>query len=336
MKRRSFLAGSVAAVAMTSHGSRAQKPEKVYRVVMIAPVGRFDAAETADPWRRLATYFLEGMREAGYIDGKNMRFEGYSAEGKTERIAEIAKRVLQDPVDVFVATGGGANEVAATLKRLTSTVPIVLANSSDPVEQGLVASLGRPGGNITGFVGNPGPEFEAKRLQLLGDMEPKATRIAYLGQKTDWESPAGAGVRAAAVKLGLSLLHAENSMSDFAAAFASIERDRPRGLFVARNPWNYSNRRAITELAAQLQIVAVYPTREFTEIGGLMSYGPSLSDLYRRVAGHVHIILRGGNPAEIPIEQPTKFELVINAKTAKSHGLAIPASLLTLAEDVIE
>jgi putative ABC transport system substrate-binding protein len=219
---------------------------------------------------------------------------------------------------------------------LTRTVPIVMANSSDPVAQGLVDSLARPGGNITGFTGNTGPEFEAKRLQLLREVAPNATRVAYLGLKLDWESPAAMGVRNAAERLGITLLHAEHTPSNYDDAFAFIVREELHGLFVARNPWNFSNRRPITALASERRMAAVYPTREFTEVGGLISYGPSLFDLYRRAAGQVDKILKGAKPAELPVEQPTKFDLVINFKTAKALELTIPPTLLALADEVIE
>ena len=171
----------------------------------------------------------------------------------------------------ILAGGGGANEVAHAFRRVTRTVPVVMANSSDPAAQGLVASLGRPGGNITGFSGNTGPEFEAKRLQLLTEVAPNTTRVAYLGLKLDWESPAAIGVRNAAERLGITLLHAEHTPSSYDDAFGLIVREQMQGLFVARNPWNFSNRRAIARFAMDRRMASVYPTREFAEVGGLIS-----------------------------------------------------------------
>jgi putative ABC transport system substrate-binding protein len=211
-----------------------------------------------------------------------------------------------------------------------------MANSSDPVAQGLVASLAHPGANITGFTGNTGPEFEAKRLELLREVAPNAMRVAYLGLKLDWESPAAIGVRNAATGLGMTLLHAEHTPSNYDDAFAFIAREQLQGLFVARNPWNFSNRRAITGFAADRRMPTVYPTREFAEVDGLICYGPNLFDLYRRAAGHVDKILKGAKPADLPVEQPTKFDLVINFKTARALGLTIPPTLLALAGEVIE
>jgi putative ABC transport system substrate-binding protein len=315
---------------------RARSADKVYRIAFVVPTGQFVNAKEGDAWKSLVTAFLQGLRDLGYVDGKNMKFEFYSAEGKFGQIDEIAARVLETSPDAILAAGGGANEIAHAFKRLTRTVPIVMANSSDPTVQGLVASLARPGGNITGFTGNTGPEFEAKRLELLREVAPDLTRVAYLGLKIDWESPAAIGVRNAAERFGITLLHAEHMPSNYDDAFAFIAREQMHGLFVARNPWNFSNRRAITGFATDRRMAAVYPTREFAEVAGLITYGPSLSDLYRRAAGHVDKILKGAKPAELPVEQPTKFELVINFKTARAMGLTIPPTLLALADEVIE
>jgi putative ABC transport system substrate-binding protein len=315
---------------------RARSADKVYRIVFMVPIGQFVNAKEGDAWKGLVTAFLQGLRELGYVDGKNMKFEFYSAEGKFGQIDEIAARVLETSPDAILAAGGGANEVAHAFQRLTRTVPIVMANSSDPAVQGLVSSLARPGGNITGFTGNTGPEFEAKRLQLLREVAPNATRVAYLGLRIDWESAAAIGVRNAAERLGITLLHAEHTPSNYDDAFAFMVREELHGLFVARNPWNFSNRRAITGFAADRRMPTVYPTREFAEVDGLICYGPNLFDLYRRAAGHVDKILKGAKPADLPVEQPTKFDLVINFKTARALGLTIPPTLLALAGEVIE
>ena len=331
MRRRDLITLIGGAVVSTLWPLRARSADKVYRIVFVVPIGQF-----ADANKVLVTAFLQGLRELGYVDGKNMKFEFYSAEGRLGEIDEIAARVLETSPDAILAAGGGANEVAHAFQRLTRTVPIVMANSSDPVMQGLVADLASPSGNITGFTGNTGPEFEAKRLQLLREVAPNATRVAYLGLKLDWESPAAIGVRNAAERLGMTLLHAEHTPSNYNDAFGFIAREQLQGLFVARNPWNFSNRRAITGFAADRRMAAVYPTREFAEVSGLICYGPSLFDLYRRAAGHVDKILKGAKPAELPVEQPTKFELVINLKTARALGLTIPPTLLALADEVIE
>ena len=214
MRRREFITLIGGAVVSTLWPLRARSADKVYRIVFVVPIGQF-----ADANKVLVTAFLQGLRELGYVDGKNMKFEFYSAEGRFGEIDEIAARVLETSPDAILAAGGGANEVAHAFQRLTRTVPIVMANSSDPVMQGLVADLASPGGNITGFTGNTGPEFEAKRLQLLREVAPNATRVAYLGLKLDWESPAAIGVRNAAERLGMTLLHAEHTPSNYNDAF---------------------------------------------------------------------------------------------------------------------
>lgn len=333
MDRRNVitLIGSGAMLAFWPRQGRSA--DKSSRIAFVVPTGRFI---DGDVRKRLVDAFLQGMREVGYVDGKNMKFEFYSAEGKFDQLGEIAARVLATTPDIIVAGGGGANEVAHAFRRLTRTVPVVMANSSDPDAQGLVASLARPGGNITGFSGNTGPEFEAKRLQLLTEVAPGVTRVAYLGLKLDWESPAATGVKDAAKRLGITLLHAEHAPPSYDDAFALIAREKVQGLFVARNPWNFSNRRVVTEFAKDRRIPAVYPTREFAEVTGLICYGPSLIDLYRRAAGHVDKIIKGAKPGELPVEQPTKFELVINSKAATMLGLQIPPAMLALADEIID
>ncbi|TGD99274.1 ABC transporter substrate-binding protein [Methylobacterium nonmethylotrophicum] len=336
MRRRDVLSLTAAQVASVLWSRDATSADKLPRVVFVTPLGRFVGAQDGDAWKGLVTAFLQGLRELGYVDGSTMKFEFYSGDGKVGQIDEIAARVLATSPDVVLAGGGGANEVAHAFKRLTRTVPIVMANSSDPVLQGLVANLARPGGNVTGFTGNTGPDFEVKRLELLREVAPDASRVGYLGLKIDWESPAAVAVRNAAEKLGATVIHAEHRSLDYEGAFAHIAREQLRGVLVARNPWNFSNRQAITAFVASRRIAAIYPTREFIEVAGLISYGPSLLDLYRRAARYVDKILKGEKPADLPVEQPTKYELVINSKAAQQIGIALPASLLARADEVIE
>jgi|SRR3984957_1269543 len=336
MRRRMVIGLIGGGVASALWPLRARSADKVYRIAFVVPIGQFVEAKEGDAWKGLVTAFLRGLQELGYVDGKNMKFDFYSAEGRFGQIDELAAKVLVTSPDAILAAGGGANEIAHAFGRLTRTVPIVMANSSDPAAQGLVESLAHPGGNITGFTGNTGPEFEAKRLQLLREVAPNATRVAYLGLKLDWQSPAAIGVRDAAERLGMTLLHAEHTPSNYDDAFAFIAREQIQGLFVARNPWNFSNRRAIAGFAMDRRMAAVYPTREFAEVSGLICYGPSLIDLYRRAAGHVDKILKGAKPAELPVEQPTKFELVVNLKSAKALEFTIPPTLLALADEVME
>ncbi|MBI2543987.1 MAG: ABC transporter substrate-binding protein [Candidatus Rokubacteria bacterium] len=276
--------------------------------------------------------FLHTLRSLAYVEGQNLVFERRSAEGKFERFAEIVAELVRLKTDVIVTIG---NTMTQAAKQVTTTVPIVMATSDSPIEAGLVASLARPGGNITGLTTNTGPEIEGKRLELLRDALPKISRVAYLGMKTDWEGPPGESVKAAAKALNVTLLHAEHTPNQYAGAFAVIARQRPDALFVGSSAPAYAHRRLITEFAVKNRLSGTYPFREFVEAGGLMSYGVSVSDLFRRAAGYVDKILKGANPADLPIEQPTKFELVINLKTAKSLGLTIPPSVLVRADEVI-
>jgi putative ABC transport system substrate-binding protein len=333
MRRRDLGGLILSAAFVTSRPDRALSAEKIPRITVVAPIGRF---ADDDPWNILAKSFLEGLTELGYVNGTNMSCDFFSAEGRTGEVSALAQRVLATSPDVIVAAGGGANEVAHAFKRLTTTVPIVMANSSDPVMQGLVADLARPGGNITGFSGNTGPDFEVKRLELLREAAPSAAPVAYLGLKLDWDSPAGIGVREAAKRLDAVLLHAEHAATEYGRAFDLIATERLRGLFVARNPWNFSNRHAITRFATDNRIAAIYPTREFADVAGLMSYGPSLTDLYHRAAGYVDKILKGAKPADLPVQQPSKFEFVVNTKAAQGIGLMLPPSVLARADEVIE
>jgi putative tryptophan/tyrosine transport system substrate-binding protein len=218
---------------------------------------------------------------------------------------------------------------------VTNVVPIVMASSYDPVGVGIITNLARPGGNFTGLINNPDPDIEGKRLQLLKEALPEATRVAFLGVG-DWDGPEGTSVKAAARLLRVTLIHADHAPTHYADAFALITRDRPHALFVARSNANYGNRLMIAEFAVKHRMPGIFPYREIVEAGGLMSYGTSAVYLYRHAAGHVDKILKGANPGDLPVEQPTKIEFVINLKTAAAFGLTIPSTLLASADEVIE
>ncbi len=310
----------------------AQQPGKIYRVGLIlttSPVSEMAGPEPVHPPTRA---FLHTLRSLGYVEGQNVVFERRSAEGKFERFTEIVAELVRLKTDVIVTV---STPLAQAAKQVTTTVPIVMVRSVSPVEAGLVASLGRPGGNITGLTTNTGPEIEGKRLELLKDALPKISRVAYLRMKTDWEGPVGESVNAAAKALNVTLLHAQHTPNEYAGAFAVIARQRPDALLVTDSPPAYAHRRLIVEFAVKNRLPGMYPWREPVEAGGLMSYGVSVSDLFRRAAGYVDKILKGAKPADLPIEQPTKFELVINLKTAKAFGLTIPPSVLVRADEVI-
>jgi putative ABC transport system substrate-binding protein len=204
------------------------------------------------------------------------------------------------------------------------------------VTDGLVASLARPGGNVTGMTNTAGPEIEGKRVELLKEALPKIRRVAFLGTKVDWEDAFGKSTQAAARALRLTLLHAEHTPDDYADAFARIVHAHPDALLVPNSTSNYARRRLIVDFATKSRLPGMYPGRDFTEAGGLLSYGPNAVDLYRRCATFVDKILKGAKPADLPVEQPTNFELVINIKTGRTLGLTIPQSVLQRADQVIE
>jgi putative ABC transport system substrate-binding protein len=332
VKRREFIALVGGAVIARSHVAFAQSSEKIYKVAIFATVTPASNVAGLDPINPAFRAFARTMRDLGYLEGQNLVLERWEGQKAAEQYRVIAADLVRRKIDMIVTVG---NAMVLEMKRVTNVVPIVMATSSDPVQAGIVASLARPGGNITGFTSDTGPEFEVKRLQLLKEVLPEAARVAYLGLKSDWESLEGRSLRAAASMLGVTLVHAEQT-SHYFDAFALITRERPHALFVATNPMNYGNRQTIAEFAVEQQLPGVYPFREFVEAGALMSYGVNLDDLFSRAAGYVDKILKGAKPADLPVQQPTKFEMVINLKTAKALGLTIPQSILLRADEVIE
>ncbi len=308
---------------------------KVHRVALVfttSPVAEMDGPEPVNP---VARAFVHALRALAYVEGQNLILERRSAEGKFERYADIFSGLVRLKVDVIVTVNTPMTQQA---KAVTTIVPIVMAASTDPVGAGLIRSLARPGGNITGLTFAVGPEIEAKRLQLLKETLPGASRLAYLGMKgdEDWEAPWGESLRAAAQRLGLTVVLAEHTPNDFTSAFSRIGRDRPDALFVSANPSAFAHRRLIVDFATRSRLPSTHAFREAVELGGLMSYGVNVPDLWRRAAGYVDRILKGAKPADLPVEQPTKFELVVNLKAAKALGLTIPQSVLMRADTVIE
>ena len=330
MDRRRFLLTSLAGALAAPLAAGAQQAGKVYRVGVIAitPVARIKS----DPTHYFNSAFRPEMRDRGYVEGQNLVLELRSLEGRMERASEIVAELVRLNVDVIVTTGP---EMTRQAKRVTTTVPIVMFSRA-PVEEGLVVSLARPGGNITGVTNDTGPDLEGKRLGLLREGLSKLQQVAYLGTKVDWEGPGGISIRASARALGLTLFRAEPSPNDYAAAFDLIARKRPDAIIISQDAVHYSHRRLIAEFAARNSLPSMSSYREFVEAGGLMSYGIDTQDIFRRIAIHVDKILKGAKPGDLPIEQPTKFELVINLKTAKALGLTIPPSLLARADQVIE
>jgi ABC-type uncharacterized transport system substrate-binding protein len=333
MDRRAFL-GTLGLLAVPL-ASEAQQAGKVYRVGLIAAATPVSEMAGPEPVHPLVRAFVQGLRTLGYVEGRNLILESRSAEGQYERFGDIAAELVRLKVDVIVTF---AHPAAQAAKAVTATVPIVMAVSVDPVGAGLVQNVARPGGNITGLTVYVGPEIEAKRLELLRETLPGVSRVAYLGSKEDkdWDSPWGKSVRTAAQGLGVTLVRVEFTSHQYTHAFTLISRARAGGLFVAASPATYNDRALIVDFAARTRLPSIFANRESVEAGGLMSYGASNRDNFRRAASFVDKILRGAKPGDLPIEQPTTFELVINAKTAKALGVTIPPSLLLRADQVIE
>ena len=329
MDRREFL-GTLAGGLLTAPlAAKAQQAAKIPRIGWLAnnPAGSPHLLEA----------FLQGLRDLGYVEGRNVVIEYRDAEGKLERLPALAAELVALKVDVIVAAGPPA---ALAAKQATRTLPIVFASSGDPVTSGLVTSLARPGGNVTGLSA-VAPELVGKCLEQLKQAVPGVSRVAVLwqpgglGERTDKYILKEAEVAARALGVRLQFVEARGP-ADFDRAFSDMTRARAGALTVLSTPMFVSERRRLVDLAAKNRLPAVYPWREFVDAGGLMSYGPNLADMFRRAATYVDKILKGAKPADLPVEQPTKFELVINLKTAKALGLTIPASVLARADEVIQ
>ena len=281
--------------------------------------------------------FLQGLRDLGYVEGRNVVVECRSAEGKLEQLPTLAAELVSLKVDVIVAQSTAA---ALAAKQATRAIPIVFGAVSDPVATGLVASFARPGGNVTGssFFA---PELVGKSMELLTQVVPGVSRVAILWQPPAFGEAQGkalltaAEVAAQTLRVRLQVVEARGP-DDFNRAFSEMTRGRAEALAVLTSATFPQGRRRLVDLAAKSRRPAIYPFREDVEAGGLMSYGPNVSDLFRRAATYVDKILKGAKPADLPVEQPTKFELVINLKTAKALGLTIPQSLLLRADELIQ
>jgi putative tryptophan/tyrosine transport system substrate-binding protein len=282
--------------------------------------------------------FRRGLHDLGYVEGRNILTEYRSAEGKPERLPVLASELIALKVDVIVAAGGTSAALAA--KQATKTIPIVFPAVGDPVTSGLIASLARPGGNLTGLA-LLSPELVGKCLEQIKEAVPWVSRVAVLWQpgsapeRAEKEMLSEADLAAGALGLKLYVVKARGP-EDFPRAFAEMKRRQVDALTVLSSPVFASERRRIAELAVKNRLPTVFAFRAYADAGGLMSYGPSLADLFRRAATYVDKIIKGAKPADLPVEQPTTFELVVNLKTAKALGLTIPSSMLARANHVIE
>jgi putative ABC transport system substrate-binding protein len=330
MKRREFLSLLGGAAAAWPLAARAQQAGKMPRIGLLSPGHPESADANSDALQ-------EGLRELGYTEGQNIAIERRYGQWKLDLLPSLAAELVASKVDLIVARSTTAARVA---KQATSTIPIVAIAMADPIEDDLVASLARPGGNVTGttFLG---PELVAKRLQLLRDVIPGLSRVAALWHPRAYSESTTAGIlkelEVAAQTLGLQLqLVPAVGPEEFASAFSAMTSERADAFIVLPSPMLFGEYRRIVSLAASSRLPAMYQAREFVDAGGLVSYGANLPDLFRRTATYVDKILKGAKPADLPVEQPTKFELVINLKTARELGLTITRDFLLVADEVIE
>jgi ABC-type uncharacterized transport system substrate-binding protein len=329
VERRAFLAGTGAILLATPLAAQAQQAGKIARI------GYLTTNLAANPQQREA--FLQGLRDLGYIESRNLVIEYRSAEGNLDRFPGLAAELVALKVEVIVAA---STPPALAAKRATSTIPVVFAAAADAVASGLVTSLAHPGGNVTGL-SFLAPELVGKCLEQLKQAVPRVSRVAVLshpgalGERTERDMLKRAEVTARGLGVRLQFLEARRP-DDFDKAFSEMNKGRAGALTVLTSIMLFDERRRLVDLATKNRLPAVYPWREAVDAGGLMAYGANLNDLYRRAATYVDKILKGAKPADLPVEQPTKFELVINLKTAKALGLTIPPSLLQRADQVIE
>jgi putative ABC transport system substrate-binding protein len=325
MRRRDFIALVGAAPASVPVAARAQQSPRLPTVGFLVP----GTPESHGKW---VAAFVQRLRELGWIEGRTLAIEYRWAEGRNERMAESAAEFVRLKVDVIVTSAGGANAA----KQATSVIPIVFAAFGDPVAAGLIASLARPGRNVTGLTIQP-TDLTGKRLDLLREIVPGGRRLSIMGNVANTGfGKEQAELQAAAARFGVETTVLEvRRAEDIAPAFEAI-KDRTDALYVFSEPLMNANRIKINTLALGARIPTIFGFREFVDAGGLMSYGANFADLFRRAADFVDKILRGAKPADLPVQQPTKFDLIVNLTTAKALGLKIPESFLVRADEVIE
>jgi putative ABC transport system substrate-binding protein len=333
MSRKNFWLALCALLLAICFSAEAQQPTKILRVGILFIGGRDQPHLEA---------FKQGLRERGYTEGKNIVLGYRYAEGKVDRLPSLAAELVELKVDVIVTTSGNSAKAAS---EATKTIPIVLTTGADPVKSGLAESLAKPGGNVTGL-SIIEEDLSGKRVDILKETFPKMTRMAYLwhplavsysAADTTSGNPSYDQAEKATKTAGVQLLsYKVRTLAEIERAFADMPKVRPDALLVLQSPLMTLNSKKIVELALKQRLPGMYPTLQFAEEGGLMAYGPLIGDLYRRAATYVDKILKGTKPADLPVEQPTKFEFIINLKTAKQIGLTIPPNVLARADKVIK
>ena len=318
----------VLGLVLSSRSADAQDAGKVYRVGWLAMA-------SGAPVERNVKAFEQSLGERGWVSGKNLVIEYRSAEGQYERLPGLAAELVRLQPQAIVA---GVTPAVRAAKGATDTIPIVMVTVGDPIGDGLITSLARPGGNVTGLTLTPTGEIWAKQLQLLGEAVPRSRRIAFLWNPANAAAPGAVkAVAEAAASLGVELkVVGARAPEEFESAFRAMSETRPQALFVLADGMFFAHRTRLADLALMHRLPTMLATKEYVAAGGLMSYGADYPDLYRRAGIYVDKILRGAKPADLPVEQPTKFELVINLKTAKALGLTIPPSVLGRADQIIE
>ena len=326
--RRTFIATIVGGILSVSHATEAQQAGRVYRI------GYLSAPTRASVEQGLQA-FLRTLRELGWIEGQNLVIEYRWADGNIERLPSLAAELVAQKVDLIVAPAGTA---ALAAKKATSSIPIVMIFPADPVGLGLVATVRRPGGNVTGTTSTPSPEIFGKQLQLLKEAVPRATRVAVLVNPLDLAFGSQMKeVETAAQAMGIRIQRVEaQGPEEFERAFAAMTRERAEALLVANDTTFLVNAARVAELALKSRLPTMNFYREMVAAGGFMAYAVNMAGFTPRAAQYVDKILKGAKPEDLPVEQPTKFELVINMKTAKALGIAVPPSVLARADDVIQ
>ena len=332
MRRREFTTGVLLFTAMRP--ARAQQRVTQPRITIFhpaIPTALLTEAGGGSAWR---AFFAE-LRRLGYLEGQNLIIERYSAEGHHERYADLVREIVASKPDLIVT---GTNPVVIAFRAATSAMPVV-AFMVDPLKAGLVTSLARPGGNLTGITLDAGVEIWAKRLELLKEAIPSTGKIAFLGMRDGWEGSFGQVLQDAGGRLGISLISMvpqTGTASELEHVFAAIAQQRPDAVLISGEGDQYANRQLIAELSEKHRLPTMCPYRDYVDAGGLMAYTVDLAELLRHLAADVHQILNGAQPGDIPIYQPTKFELLINLKTARTLGLVLPPALLSRADGLID